>query len=925
MAGERHAPLMDRIDERLIIDELLSAVRAGHSQVLAMHGEAGVGKTALLRYLKERAMGLRVVRAVGVQSEMELAFAGLHQLCRPLLDRLDDVPGPQRDALLTAFGLSAGPPPDRFLVGLAALSLLSAAAEDRPLIAIVDDAQWLDRASAQALGFVGRRLAADAVGLVFAARVPGDEVSGLRQMTLDGLKDADARALLDSVLTGPFDERVRDRFIAEARGNPLALLELPRGLTAAELAGGYGLVPASALPGRIEDSFRRQISALPVETQRLLVLAAADSSGDLALVWRAAGRLGIGAEAAEPAADADLAEFGPRLRFRHPLVRSAAYRSASADDRRRAHLALAEATDRAVDPDRRAWHRAQAASGPDEQVAAELEQSADRARARGGLAAAAAFLERAATLTLDQRRRAGRSLAAAQAKVHAGAFDEARVLLAAAEAGPLSELQQAKGDLLRARLAFVTNRGSEAPPLLLAAARRLEPIDVGLAQAAYLEAMSAALFAGRLAAPGGGPVEIGRAARAAPRSSPDQHALGLLIGGLAALFTDGDSQGLALAGQALADFGRGMSADEELRSLWLACAVALHGWDDERWEALSDRFVRVARGAGSLSELPLALTMRAHLLLFCGQRSAAASLIGELEAVEEATGTKVTPYSELFHLALGGDEARATELADRAAKDAVLRGEGVGIAVIGWTQALLGNGLGHYAQAVTASQRASGYGDGAADLGVSNWALAELVEAAVRNGMSDAAAGALGRLTEITAATGTDWALGVEARCRALLSEGDAAERLYREAITRLGRTRLRPDLARAHLLYGEWLRGERRRTQARDQLRTAHGMLEAMGMDAFAERARRELQASGETAGKRAQVPGERQLTAQEAQIARMARDGLSNPEIGARLFISARTVQYHLGKIFAKLDINARGQLHDALADDPGGNQAR
>jgi hypothetical protein len=566
MAGERHAALlMDRIDERLIIDGLLSSLRAGHSQVLAIHGEAGVGKTALLRYLKEQATGCRVVRAVGVQSEMELAFAGLHQLCAPLLDRLDGVPGPQRDALLTAFGLSAGPPPDRFLVGLAALSLLSAAAEDRPLIAVIDDAQWLDQASAQALGFVGRRLGADAVGLVFAARVPGEEVSGLRQMTLDGLKDADARALLDSVLSGPFDERVRDRFIAEARGNPLALLELPRGLTVAELAGGYGLVPASALPGRIEESFRRQISALPAETQRLLVLAAADSSGDVALVWRAAERLGIGAEAAEPAADAGLAEFGPRLRFRHPLVRSATYRSASPGDRRQAHAALAEATDQDLDPDRRAWHRAQAASGPDERVAAELECSAERARARGGLAAAAAFLERAAMLTLDQKQRAGRSLAAAQAKVAAGAFDEARVLLAAAEGGPLSELRQANADLLRARLAFVTNRGSAAPPLLLAAARRLEPIDAGLAQAAYLEAMSAALFAGRLAAPGGGPVEIGRAARAAPRSRHDRRALDLLLGGLAALFTDGYSAGLALAGEALADFGRGLSAVEELR------------------------------------------------------------------------------------------------------------------------------------------------------------------------------------------------------------------------------------------------------------------------------------------------------------------------------------------------------------------------
>jgi hypothetical protein len=385
MTAERHGTtLIDRVEERRVIDRLVAAVQAGHSQVLVMQGEAGVGKTALLTYLAGQASGCRVVRTVAVQSEMELPFAGLHQMCAPLLGWLGSVPEPQRSALLTAFGMSAGPPPDRFLVGLAVLSLLSAVADDRPLIGIIDDAQWLDRASAQALGFAARRLGADAVGLVFAAREPGEEVAGLPRMAVEGLRDADARALLDSSLPGPVDERVKKRFIAEARGNPLALLELPRGLTPTEMAGGFGLPGVFAVPERIEESFRRQISALSAETRRLLVLAAADPSGDPVLVWGAAERLGIGAAAAEEATEAGLAEFGAQVRFRHPLARSVAYQSAPLHDRRQAHGALAEVTDAEVDPDRRAWHRAQAAPGPDEDVAAELERSAGRARARGG-------------------------------------------------------------------------------------------------------------------------------------------------------------------------------------------------------------------------------------------------------------------------------------------------------------------------------------------------------------------------------------------------------------------------------------------------------------------------------------------------------------------------------------------------------------
>jgi len=624
--------LRGRRSECDALDRLIDAVCAGESRVLVVRGDAGMGKTVLLDYLAERAQGCRVARAVGVQSEMELASAGLHQLCAPMLEHLDRLPVPQRDALRTAFGMGTGVPPERFLVGLAVLSLLSEVADEQPLICLIDDQHWLDHASAQALGFAARRLAADPVGLVFATREPGEELAGLPELAVEGLRDDHARALLGSALAGPLDARVRDLIVAETRGNPLALLELPRGLTPTELAGGFGLpgaqLGAGPSPGRIEESFRQQLEELPVLTRRMLQLAAADPSGDPVLVRRAAGRLVIPVQAAAPAVEARLVEFGIHVRFRHPLLRSAVYRSASAADRQELHRALAEVTDPAADPDRRAWHQAQAAPGLDEEVAAELERSAGRAQARGGLAAAAAFLERAVLLTADPARHAERTLAAAQANLQAGAFGKALELLVTAEAGPLDEFASARVDLLRGQIA--------------------------------------------------------------------------------------------------------------------------------------------------------------------------------------------------------GD--------------------------------------------------------------------------------------ALVRLAEITQAGGTDFGLGMEARSRALVSEPEAAESLYREAVDRLGRTQLRPELARAHLLFGEWLRRQNRRVDARAQLRIAHQMLDGMGMAAFAERARRELLATGETARKRSAEMFST-LTAQELSIAGLVVDGRTNREIGAELFLSDRTVEWHLHKIFTKLDIGSRRELRGAL----------
>jgi tetratricopeptide (TPR) repeat protein len=874
--------LIDRRSECRELDRLVSNVQSGMSQALVLPGEAGIGKSALLEYLVEEASRCRVIRAGGVQADSELAFAGLHQLCTPLLDRLDGIPGPQRDALGTAFGLQAGPPPGRFLLGLAVLSLLAEAASERPVVCVIDDAQWLDRASAQTLGFVGRRLGAEAVGLVFAVREPADEelFAGLPQLAIGGLPPEAARDLLAATVQGPLDERVRDRILVETRGNPLALLELPQDLSYAVLAGGFDPLSSKGLARRIEDSFRRRLTPLAPEVRRLLLVAAVEPMGEPSLVRRAAQLLGIDVDAVDPAELVGLLQVGDRITFRHPLVRSAIYREATPAERREVHRTLAAVTDPAVDADRRAWHLAHAAAGPDEYVAGELERSADRARARGGLTAAAAFLERAAVLSPDPAHRASRALAAAQARIQAGAFDAALDLLAMAEAGPLTELQQAQVDVLRAQRAFVTNRGREAPGLLVRAAERLKPIDADLARATYLDALSAAMFAGLFANPGGGALEVSRAAGSAPRPRGAARAPDMLLDGLAANFTEGYAAGVPILREALVAFGREMSVDEELHWLWLACVVALYLWDDERWDVLSERYVQLARTAGALSELPLALSMRAYLLLFAGELTAASSLIGEIHTVTEATGSNPAPYGALAVAAMRGRQAEASALVEATIVDVTRRGEGVGLAVAERANAVLNNGLGRYREAMAAARRALDYQQHPRVRypGVANWAATELIEAAVRSGTPEAATETFGWISTMTRASPTSWALGLESRCRALLAGEDSAEPLYREAVEQLSHTLVRTELARTRLLYGEWLRRQGRRIDAREQLRSAHEMFTAMGAEAFADRARRELVATGEKPRKGAQATAG-QLTAREAQVAGMARDGLTNP----------------------------------------------
>ena len=912
--------LIDRQAERDTLDRLVQAVRAGESQALVLCGEPGVGKTALLDYLADRAVDCLLVQTAGVESDMELAFAGLHQLCAPLLPDLHVLPERQGDALRIVFGMSSGLAPDQFLVGLAVLGLLAHAAERQPLVCVVDDEQWLDRASAQVLGFVSRRLGAESVGVVFAARIPTSHLAGVPQISVEGLRTADAQALLDAELTAPLDSRVRDLLVAETRGNPLALLEWPRALTTQQWAGGFGLPAALRLPGGVEEGFRQRLEILPESTRRWLLIAAADPLGDASLVWRAAARLGIEAPAVDPAVDDGLVQFGTRVLFRHPLVRSVVYASATVQDRQQVHDALAQVTDVQGDPDRHAWHIAQAAAGPDEKVAAELEGSAGRAQARGGLAAAAAFLERATTLTLDPEKRATRALAAASAQVQAGAFDAARDLLSIANALVPSDFQQARVDLIQAELAFATSRGSDAPRLLLKAARRLEQIDPGLARSTYLRAMTAAFFADEMTRGDVG-LEIASAVADGAPSLGAPSATDLLLNGFAAHYTEGYAAGAPILRRALEQFGTGMSPEKEVHGHLLAGTLARHLWDHDRWQLLSDRYVELARSLGALSELPPALTSKVVWLALAGELSAAAALNEELHAVMEATGSSFGPYAALAVAAMRGRLAEVTDVIEVARGDLSQRGERHGIAFADWASAVVNNGAGNYQEAMAAALP-SGHRDGAPSLpsrvsGLRALRVVEFIEAAVHCGRTDIAADAVRKLAEVTSASGTDWACGVEARCRALVSQGEAAEDHFRESTERLGRTLLRPDLARAHLLYGEWLRRERRRTEARAELRVAHDMFEEIGMEGFVQRAQRELQATGEVARKRTVAPDPQMLTPQEAQIARLARDGHSNPEIGARLFISPRTVEYHLRKVFTKLNIQSRTQLDRVVLD--------
>jgi DNA-binding CsgD family transcriptional regulator len=900
--------LRGRRRESAVLNGLLNSARTGQSEVLVLCGEAGVGKSALLDALVGRSQSFQVARAVGVESEMELAFSGLHQLCQSFLDRLDHLPRPQHDALGTAFGLQSGPVPDRFLVGLAVLNLLSEVAGHEPVLCIVDDAQWLDRVSAQVLAFIARRLAAESVVMVFAVRHgEAHELEGLPELEIRGLDDADARALLDSVLPGPVDPRVRDRIVAETRGNPLALLELPRAWSVTELVDGE---IAGTLSSRIEEGFVRRLEALPTDTRLLLLTAAAEPLGDATLLWRAAERLGLGADPAAGAIESGLITFGQHVRFRHPLVRSAAYQMASIQDRQAVHQALADVTDPDTSPDRRAWHRSQATALPDEEVAAELERSAVRAQSCGGLSAASDFLERSAELTPEPDRRAARALAAAEAKRGSGALDTALDLLSAVAAGPPDALRHAEVERLRGEIAFDQGRARDAARLLLSAARLLDPHDPARARVTYLEAMSAAMWASGPGAPG----ILAAAAAATPPPADSDPPADLLLQALALRFTRGYAAAAPHLTKALAQAREThIGADDVGSWLWLAGnrasgTVAIELWDIDTAFELARQQDRMARETGALVQLQFALNFHANLQCLTGDLTTVAGFVDEERQIAAATGNPRIRYGGMLLEALRGNEPAANELIDATTSEAAERNQGRMAAFATYAKSVLHNGLGRYDVARDAARQV--FDQDIVGYGV--LVVGELAEAASRTGDTKLVETALGWLTERTAATPTDWGHGIEARVRALL---DGDEDAYRRSIEHLGRTGLRVETARAHLLYGEWLRREGRRVDAREELRTAHQQLGEMGLEAFAERARHELLATGETVRKRSPETLN-DLTAQEAQIAGLARDGLTNAEIAAQLFVSPRTVEWHLRKTFSKLGITSRRQLRSALA---------
>jgi DNA-binding CsgD family transcriptional regulator len=909
--------LLGRQRERQTLDLLLAGAREERGAVLVLNGEAGVGKTRLMEYALDAAEDFRTLRISGVEGEMELPFAAVQQLVSPFAELTEHLPGPQREALDVAFGLSSGPSPDRFLVGLAALGVLSEAAEDRPLLALVDDAQWLDDSSAQALAFVARRLAAERIALLFASRRPSELFERLPKLEVGPLGRLDSRSLLESALPTRLDERVLDRIVLETRGNPLAVLELPRGLTPAQLAGGFGLPATKTMPANIEESFTRRLAGLPDDARRFLLLAAADAVGDPALLWRAAQELEIAESAVDTLETEGFLEVGARVVFRHPLVRSAVYGDAGVKERSAIHRALAQATDPRIDPDRRAWHLGQATSMPDEDVAAELERSAGRAQARGGLAAGAAFLARAADLTPEERRRSRRLLAAAGAKRDAGDLDGALDLMAGLDLGALDELGGGQARLLEAQIALEQRRAIDAGRLFLGAATRLQEVDPLLARDAFLEALGGVLT--NDVAVEGGALVVAAAARAAPPPPGEPGCVEVLLHAYANRLIDGyagaaplyrEALGLVLAASSSADDGGGR---------WLSLSSArdqnvlsLELWDEEALHVLAARQVQLARDSGALGHLEFALSFLARSHMVAGELASAAAALDEANLLAEATGNPELVNAPLVLAAWRGEEPEAAELIDASAEEATRRRWTSN----GYAQAVLYNGLGRYEEARDAASKAMqpdpiGYG---------TFLIPELAEAASRTADRELLDYAVGWLGERTDVIESAWAEGIAARVRALASEGDEAEELYRRSIEHLSGTRLRPEVARSRLLYGEWLRRSRRRVDAREQLRAAFEAFDDMGAQAFAGRAERELVATGERARRRT-VETVDELTPQETQIARMAAGELSNREIAAQLFISPSTVEYHLRKVFRKLDVKSRTQLAGRLEErEPG-----
>jgi DNA-binding CsgD family transcriptional regulator len=897
--------LIGRRCECQALEAMVDTVRHGRSGVLVLRGPSGIGKTALLRHLVTVASGFTVTRATGAQSEMDLPFAGLHQLCSPWLGHLAELPEPQRIAASTAFGLTAGPTPDRLLIGLATSNLLAAAADGRPLLCVVDDAHLLDGDSTNALAFVARRLLAERVALVFATRSPIKDVAGFPELLVDRLADVDAHILLSTLLRAPVDEGVRARIVKESGGNPLTLTEWPHRLTASGLAGGFAEPNEVTATNGTETTFRQQVGQLPPTTRRFLTVAAAEPTGDPIVVWRAASALGLEPFVATPAVEAGLLDIGMRIVFRHPVVRTVSYRDAALGDRQAAHRALAEATDPELDPDRRAWHSALGSHGLDEAIAEALEQSVGRAQARGGLAAAATVLERAAALTAVPARRARRLLGSAAAHLNAGSFEHAGGLLAMAEATTLDDAGRAQLDVLRARHATIRGDLRAGTALHRRAAVRLEPIDLDLAYAAHLEAMGTAAIAGL-----GDAFSLREAAVAtlACLRSHEPTELESLAIGLAGAIVDGTPAATPVLRKVLSGPDAALGADE-YRWLAFKATAATVLWDLDALRDLSMVRVERASAAGALSMLPGALNTMANVFVLEGDLDTARSAIREAMEIVDVTRRHLvmSAAAQLAALSAADD---AAEWLDEQVDAARIGSPGLSPRAALWARATLANGARDYDKAFAVASEAIELPRAWSAL-----TLHEHIEAAVRSGQRNVAAGTLDRLIPSTTASGSDWALGIQHRCRAMLADDADADDLYRRAIGHLRRTRLRPELARTHLLYGEWLRRANRRADARAELQAAYDMFMSMGINGFADRCRHELLSTGASVRKRS-VESNRELTSQELEVSRLALDGFTNAEIGGRLFISVRTVEWHLRKVFAKLGISSRRELTAVLS---------
>ena len=902
--------LVGRTAERARLEQEIQKARGGNAAILVLRGSQGLGKTALLDHAVSQASGFRVIRTRAVASETLLSYATLQVLCAQLLNDAGQLPSVQRDALAIAMGQLGGSDPDPFLVGLATLNLLAAAAASRPLLCVIDDAQWLDPPSAQALAFVARRLESKPVILLFATRNQADvgALHGLPDLRLQGLPHVDSRLLLTRSVPGPIDPIVADRIVEETRGNPLALLELSRAASPAEIAGGFGMSPSRDVSPRIGEELLQQVLALPPQSRQLLLAAAAEPLGDPRSLWRAAAELQLPRTAAGPLRSDGLLSFAPRVVFRRPLLRFAVYQLATDEERRHVHFALALATDPARDPDHHLWHLAHAADGPDEGLASELERLAPVAGRRGGLPAAAAFLELATVLTLHPGRLADRAIAAAEAKRAAGADHDAERLLSTAQMYPLDDEQQGRLERLRAHISPGGN-----PETLVEAARRMQAVRPDLALTTYLEALEGAMAAGRLQ-PAGRSAEIAEAALMAPPTSRPT-ASDRLLDGLATRLTRGREESHKPLADALEAFRTTDLSDRDAPWFGLASRVAADLWDDDGWDAFSRRAVQHAKDSGAVADLSAALDRHAVAEVQFGGFSVASHLLAEIRGRREHHGTRSSGYTHRCCSPHGvAGVSRRAGMLEAARRDALSRSDGLAVTVGALSAAVLFAGQGRYDDALQSAREAVEDTGGPDEFEYRNWALAELVEAAARTGDLAEASLALRRLEDRTRGSASQWALGTRALLRALISDDDDAERWYREAVDRLAQCRVRTQLARAQLLYGEWLRRRGRRSDARVPLRAAWNLLTAIGAAAFTERAHRELLATGERAQARS-VVASRELTPQEIRIAAMARDGLSNPAIGARIFVSPRTVEYHLGKVFAKLGISGRGELHRAL----------